>query len=205
MSHPERILGIDRTALESLHGGPLPNGFIPDIPLHRIIEQSEFRVRDSVESDPSFKQIIPYVVFRFRSSERLFFFAYARGKSGAESRLHSLLSLGLGGHVEESDFPDSIISIFGYQQALWRELSEEVNSVEPFHPSISLGLINDDSNPVGSVHLGIFHVVSLNSPTLWGAEIAIASPRFLGVELLLAMSDQFESWSKILIDSGRLK
>ena len=148
MSHPRRILGIDRADLESLYRGPLPNGFILKIPLGQIIDKSKFRVRDSAESDPSFKQIIPYVVFQFRSANRTFLFAYARGKSGAESRLHSQLSLGLGGHVEETYFSKSDISLFGYQDALRREISEEVESTEPLNPSISLGLINDDSNLV---------------------------------------------------------
>src|SRR6185312_13739907 len=64
-----------------------------------IPELAEFRPRSEVETDPSLKQIIPYVVFR--SGDAIF--CYTRGKSQGEARLHRLRSLGVGGHVAEAD------------------------------------------------------------------------------------------------------
>src|SRR4051795_7977285 len=107
-----------------------------------------FRPRSEVEDDPTLKQIIPYVVFRSGGSV----FCYTRGGSGGEARLRRLLSLGVGGHVAEAD-ADGRVTLDAYELALRRELDEEVEISSP--GSIRrVGLINDDSTPVGRVHLG---------------------------------------------------
>src|SRR6266478_3052686 len=54
---------------------------------------TSFRPRDQMENDPSFKQLIPYCLFRFKNQ----LFHYKRGKLQGEGRLHSKRSIGVAG------------------------------------------------------------------------------------------------------------
>ena len=58
-----------------------------------------YRRRDQVEEDPSFKQLIPYCIFRFKNVV----FHYTRSKLQGEKRLHSKRSIGIGGHISSID------------------------------------------------------------------------------------------------------
>src|SRR5947209_20582806 len=74
-------------------------GFSPraDYYLPRILEPRHlsYRLRSEVETDPAFKQIIPYVVLRWNDQA----FHYTRGKRATEVRLQALRSIGVGGHI----------------------------------------------------------------------------------------------------------
>src|ERR1700722_20164233 len=85
-----------------------------------VPELMQYRPRSEIEEDPGFKQIIPYVIFR--SGEAVF--CYTRGKSQGEARLHRLRSLGVGGHVDETD-ADGRPTLDAYEMALRREIDEE--------------------------------------------------------------------------------
>lgn len=152
-----------------------------------------FRARREVEDDPGFKQIIPYVIFR--SGDAVF--TYRRGKQQGESRLHSLRSLGVGGHVAEAD-ADGQSTPDAYELALRRELDEEV-SLGSEGTLRRVGLINDDGNPVGAVHLGVVHVYELDRPSVKPREEGLADPEFLDVLELRRYWDEFETWSQICI------
>ncbi len=154
-----------------------------------------FRPRSEVEDDPSFKQIIPYVVFRSGGSV----FTYTRGQGGGESRLRRLRSIGVGGHVAEAD-ADGRGTVEAYEMALLRELAEEVDIGSPGRIR-RVGLINDDSNPVGRVHLGVVHHYDLDRPEVTPREDALADPKFLPIAGLAALRDRFETWSQICIDA----
>jgi predicted NUDIX family phosphoesterase len=156
---------------------------------------SEFRARRDVEDDPSFKQIIPYVVFR--SGDLVF--VYTRGGSGGESRLRKLRSLGVGGHVAEED-ADGRATPDAYEIALRRELDEEVRIDSPGRLS-RIGLINDDTTPVGRVHLGVVHLYDLDRPAVTPLEDALADSSFLPAADLPALASEFEGWSQICIDA----
>ncbi len=159
----------------------------PDIPT--------FRPRSEVEDDRDFKQIIPYVVFR--SGDQVF--SYARGKAGTEARLRKLRSIGVGGHVAEQD-AEGRATRDAYEVALRRELAEEVAIMTPGRLS-TVGLINDDSNPVGQVHLGVVHLYELDRPEVTPLEDALADPYFLPIPDLIVRRDEFETWSRIVIDA----
>jgi predicted NUDIX family phosphoesterase len=152
-----------------------------------------FRARRDVEDDPGLKQIIPYVIFR--SGDLVF--TYRRGKQQGESRLHSLRSLGVGGHVAEAD-ADGQSTLDAYELALRRELDEEVE-IGSEGVLRRVGLINDDSNPVGAVHLGVVHVYELESPSVRPREEGLADPEFVEVLELGRHWDEFETWSQICI------
>jgi len=156
---------------------------------------ARFLPRSEVEDDPSYKQIIPYVIFRAGDAV----FTYARGHSGGESRLRRLRSLGVGGHVAEAD-ADGRGTLEAYEQALRRELDEEVDVRSP-GAIRRVGLINDDASPVGRVHLGVVHLFDLDRPEVAPREDALADPEFVDVAGLAARRDEFETWSRFCIDA----
>lgn len=153
-----------------------------------------YRARGEVEDDPSLKQIIPYVAFR--SGELIF--CYTRGKSQGEARLHRLRSLGVGGHVAEEDAAGRA-TVEAYEEALRRELDEEVE-VRAAGRLTRVGLINDDSTAVGSVHLGVAYVYELERPEVAPREAGLAEARFLRLSEVDALRSEFETWSQIFLD-----
>lgn len=156
---------------------------------------AKFVRRGDCETDPSLKQIIPYVVFW--SGSRVF--AYTRGKSQGESRLHSLRSLGVGGHVAEEDAAGGCTAE-AYEMALQRELDEEVKVSVPGKMLLS-GLINDDSTPVGKVHLGVVHSYHLEAPVVHPREEGLAEAGFITFTKARELKAEFETWSQIVLDN----
>jgi predicted NUDIX family phosphoesterase len=165
--------------------------------LHELLtpEFACYKARSDVEDDPGFKQIIPYVVFQ--SSGKVF--CYTRGSSGGEARLRRRRSLGIGGHVAEDD-AEGRGTLDAYEMALARELAEEVNVASPGVMS-RVGLINDDSTPVGQVHLGVVHLFELERPEVSPREDGISEPGFIPRASLRDDWDLFETWSQICIDA----
>jgi predicted NUDIX family phosphoesterase len=155
----------------------------------------QFRPRAEVEDDPSFKQIIPYVIFCSGSSV----FCYTRGQSQGEARLHRLRSLGVGGHVDEPD-ADGRPTLEAYEMALRREIDEEVDIQSPGQIH-RIGLINDDATPVGQVHLGVVHLYTLERPALTPREDGLANPGFLPLGDLAGLRPEFETWSQFCIEA----
>lgn len=153
--------------------------------------QFSFRPRSEVETDPSFKQLIPYVVLR--SSEQLFH--YRRGGSGTETRLSALRSIGIGGHISEEDGAGEGDP---YRNGMLRELAEEIEIGCPYQERL-LGFINDDRTPVGSVHLGVVHLFDLEQPAAEAREEAIAQAGFAPLTELIAQSGEFETWSQFVL------
>ncbi|MDX8369171.1 hypothetical protein [Bacillus velezensis] len=121
------------------------------------IEAHFFEIRrGDAEEDPRFKQPIPYVVIR-RDDE---VFVYERLAGGGESRLHNKLSLGFGGHMNPMEGAASFLEVL--KQNTDRELAEELYIREEDKQNIvTLGLINDDENDVGKVHIGILSALQL--------------------------------------------
>lgn len=156
---------------------------------------AEFRPRPEMETDPRFKQIIPYVVFRCGGSV----FCYTRGGSQNETRLHRLRSLGVGGHVDEAD-ADGRATLDAYETALRRELDEEVAIGSPGRLH-RLGLINDDATPVGQVHLGVVHIFELERPEVQPLEAGLADPEFVPLVDVRRQRERFETWSQICMDA----
>jgi predicted NUDIX family phosphoesterase len=160
-----------------------------------VPELMQYRPRSEVETDPSYKQIIPYVVFRCADA----IFCYTRGKSQGEARLHRLRSLGVGGHVSEEDAQGGK-SLDAYESAMRRELDEEVEVTSPGRMS-RVGLINDDSTPVGQVHLGVVHLFDLERPLVKAREEGLAEAGFVPLATVATIRHEFETWSQICIAS----
>lgn len=158
-------------------------------------ENNFFSPRSSAENDPSLKQIIPYAVFRFGGR----ILHYTRGSSSGEKRLVAKGSIGIGGHINDTD--ESLFSFdeSTYHAAVRREISEELRLGGGFREK-AVALINDDSTEVGSVHLGVVHFVDLESDDVQAGEKAIAELGFATAAELLARRESLETWSQIVLD-----
>jgi predicted NUDIX family phosphoesterase len=151
----------------------------------------QFRPRAEVETDPGFKQLIPYVVLK--CGDQLFH--YRRGASGTEARLRALRSVGIGGHISEEDAAGGTDP---YLTGMHREVREEVWIESSWEESL-LGFINDDRTPVGSVHLGVVHLFELARPDARSRENALAEDGFAPLAELSARADEFETWSQFVL------
>jgi predicted NUDIX family phosphoesterase len=160
-------------------------------------EHTSFLPRHVAEQDPSYKQLIPYVILRHLDSQgRDLVFQYTRGKGQGEGRLHSKRSIGIGGHISADDVTEQ--SVHPYEDGLRRELEEEV-IIESEYTSRRVGLINDDQTEVGRVHLGIVHLYDLQRPAVSPREADIVDSGFQPAEELLADLTGFETWSQICL------
>jgi predicted NUDIX family phosphoesterase len=156
-----------------------------------------YRPRREMEQDPSFKQLIPYVLFRHideLGQESLF--QYTRGAGQGEKRLHAKRSVGIGGHISSTD--SEAASGDTYREGMLRELSEEV-SIDSIYSEQCLGLINDDETEVGRVHLGVVHIYDMERPAVASRETDILESGFRPIRELLENLDGFETWSKICL------
>ena len=156
-------------------------------------DQFSFRPRSEVETDPTFKQLIPYVVLK--CGEQVFH--YRRGSSGTETRLRALRSIGIGGHISEAD---AMGGVDPYRTGMLREVTEEV-TIDCHYTERLLGVINDDRTLVGSVHLGIVHLFELSAPIVASREDALAEAGFASLADVWNQRDEMETWSQFVLQS----
>jgi predicted NUDIX family phosphoesterase len=201
MSFPdEQVLVVPRSLFD--RAGAF-QGFCDDtaayLPILLDPANTAWRPRASVEEDPSFKQLIPYCVLAWRDDAGVrHFFAYTRGGGQSEARLRAKRSLGIGGHISSTDGEHGDDT--SYEAGMRRELAEEI-AIGGAWSSRCLGLINDDSNPVGSVHLGIVHLLELEQPEVTARESELMECGFAPLAALVADRDRFETWSQITLDA----
>jgi predicted NUDIX family phosphoesterase len=193
----EQVLVVPRALLEEIghFEGIRTEGM--DEAVARLLDPANhfFMDRAAAEEDPSHKQLIPYCVFR--CGDRILH--YTRGKSGGESRLHAKISVGVGGHVNPVDTGGGKTGPAAYHAAVTREIEEELALPEA-HEHRIIALLNDDSNPVGRVHLGIVHLVDLKSAAVRAREDALADLGFSRLaELDGARFEELETWSRFCV------
>jgi predicted NUDIX family phosphoesterase len=158
-----------------------------------------YRPRGEMERDPSFKQLIPYVLFRHSGADGVVrLFQYTRGGGMGEARLHAKRSVGVGGHISAEDVGQRASLHDVYREGMQRELAEEVVIKSPYREQV-VGLINDDDTPVGQVHLGVVHLCDLERPAVEPREDDVLDAGFRPVGEILAELDRFESWSEIVV------
>lgn len=202
----EEVLVVPRAVLEELG---IFQGFCgePGRYLAALLDptRTSWRTRGTVEEDPSFKQLIPYCLLRWHDADgEPRYFAYTRGGGQQETRLRAKRSLGIGGHISSIDGEHG--DDLSYASGMQRELEEEVSIGGGFH-SCCVGLINDDATPVGSVHLGIVHLLDLERPDVASREADLVDGMFQTLAELQADREQFETWSQIVLEAvaeGRL-
>lgn len=158
-----------------------------------------YRPRGAMENDPGFKQLIPYVLFRWTDpSGTPHLFQYTRGGGQGEARLRAKRSVGVGGHISTVDAAAATNHHDVYREGMQRELAEEVQVATDYAERL-VGLINDDETPVGTVHLGMVHIFDVETPEVQPREDDILDAGFRPVSDILADLDGFESWSQIVV------
>jgi predicted NUDIX family phosphoesterase len=163
-------------------------------------EWMSYRPRNEMERDPSFKQLIPYVLFRHQAAaDAPLLFSYRRGSGQGEARLRRKRSVGIGGHISAEDARQGCVAEV-YREGLRRELAEEV-LIETEYAECCVGVINDDETEVGRVHLGIVHIFDVAAPAVRARESDIVEGQFQAISNLLGERDQFETWSQICLEA----
>ena len=190
VTHDEQILVVKRATL-------FPNNTAwqglkqidPAQYLTLIDTEKEFLPRSLMEVDPTYKQIIPYLVFTHNNR----YFLMQRQAKSSEQRLKNKYSLGIGGHIRQEDMTSS--NIIAWAQ---REFEEEVSyqgsyKVEP------LGIINDDSNAVGQVHLGLVLVLHGTTENI-SVKSELKSGELLSLEQCKNYYKDCEPWTQMVLD-----
>ena len=165
------------------------------LPAFLARENNFFTPRGPAETNPDLKQIIPYVLLVH--GERVFH--YVRGKKAGEQRLVAKGSLGIGGHMNDGDEGLFALDREAYNVAVQREVAEEV-FIETKFTNHVVALLNDDSNEVGKVHLGVVHIFRLESDAARKRESMITESGFLTIPELRARRDTLETWSQLCLD-----
>lgn len=188
---PEHILVVKRDTL--LNGTPAWHGLKKiDIDQYLLLIQThkEFHPRPEMELDQNYKQIIPYMVFKH--GER--YFLMQRSGKASETRLQSKYTFGIGGHVRAEDLQEGS-TLFDWAR---REFHEEV-SYNGNLTITSLGMLNDDSNDVGKVHIGLVLLLEGDSDHITVKE-ELQGGELLTLEECTAYADHMETWSRFIFD-----
>lgn len=167
----------------------------PDLDALLNPEFMEFRPRSTVEEDPTFKQLIPYAILQAEVEGVKKVFQYTRGKGQGEKRLHAKLSIGIGGHISREDADNDDL----YRSGMLRELTEET-IIEAAYDEQLVGFIYDDTSPVGRVHLGVVHLLKLNSPAARAREADLVDSGFEAIDVMKNNIDRFEVWSQLCLN-----
>lgn len=196
--HEEEVLVVERRVVEQA-GMFQGLSFDIDRYLPRLLAPGvpRFMLRSAAETNPSFKQLIPYVIMTFEGDV----LCYVRGSTAGEKRLVGKRSIGIGGHINDPDAmplfePDFFKT---YQCAVEREVREEI-LIDGRHQDRVVGLLNDDSTEVGTVHLGIVHHWTLESAGVRKQEKMMAQLEFVPPQKLRADRNSLETWSQLCLD-----
>ena len=200
--HPEKVMGVDRDVLFGWNQERSFQGFMSkkDADLFPYFTaQSQFRLRKTTspmqslpaEDDESFKQLIPYCVFRYRDS----FYVMKRLPGADEKELHDKYTLGIGGHVN----PDDLIN--GTDQAVetcaLREFHEEVSYSGSFDMTL-LGYINLEDSPVNRRHMGVVYLILGDNPNIEIKETNQLQGTLMTLDEIDAIADKLEGWSDVV-------
>ena len=152
-----------------------------------VARDGRFQPRTAMEVDRSWKQVIPYLVLR--DDQR--YFLMRRTRAGGDARLHDRWSIGVGGHLNPGDG-----DLAGGLRREWRE---ELRA--DFEPEFRLvGLLNDDSTDVGSVHIGAVYVADAGGLPVAIRETDKLSGSFAEPAEVTVVMDQLETWSALVFE-----
>ena len=189
----ERVLVLPRTDVPGgtdFHGIRILDPTALDLLQAAVAAHGRYLDRPVAEEDPSHKQLIPYVVVR----DGQCVFLMHRTDAGGDPRLHGKASIGVGGHLNPVDEGEDAL-----MAGLKREWSEELDV--DWEPEFRLvGLLNDDTNPVGSVHLGVVFEVDAAGRRVDVREHDKLVGAFADPDRLAASWDRLETWSLLVAD-----
>lgn len=198
----EEVLGVPREIMTTLLDESIATEGMtafwitkhPEVITKFLVEAAGFKKRNDAESDVMFKQLIPYCLIVYSGIDGDLILGYSRGKASGESRLHAKRSIGVGGHINPDDIGDDT-----WKAAVYRELKEEIGldpkNIQDF---FTLGFVNDEENDVGKVHLGVVHVIVVNTVELPEVEEALVDVEwdtYRGIE----MEGNLETWTQFIL------
>jgi predicted NUDIX family phosphoesterase len=173
--------GCDFTGIRAAEGNAL------EALRDAVVAHGGYLDRPVAEANPAFKQLIPYVVLRSRD----LVFLMERSAGGGDVRLHGKASIGVGGHLNPVDGDADPLAA-----GLRREWGEEL--VADWEPHFHLvGFLNDDTNPVGSVHLGVVFEVEAGGRPVAVREHEKLTGRWADRAALVAAGERLETWSRL--------
>jgi len=189
----ERVLVVKADWIHSIQP---QRGFITDIHgdfFTKLPGEVIFMDRPDAEADPSYRQVIPYVLVCHNGR----YLTVTRHKTQGESRLHDKMSFGIGGHINPVDDDEG----FFLDAAMKRELSEELATDDPpgWDDLTPLGLICDDTDEVSRVHLGIVFRWDVAEPVNI-RETDKMHGEYLAPAEIGACHDRLENWSRLVYD-----
>lgn len=193
--HAEKVLVVRRADMfeNGVWHGLKTDNLTPYLNL--ISKRHEFLPRGKVEDDARWQQIIPYLIFEADGKV----FLMQRRKSHTDKRLADKYSIGIGGHINEGDVRE-IKGNKGSMIIEWakREFEEEID-YDGNYRSEFLGLINDDSNDVGLVHVGLVIKLTGDSDKI-SVRDEHKSGKLVPISSLARYTNHMETWSKIIYD-----
>jgi len=178
-----------------------------------IVQNGLFRKRNELEEDPSFKQIIPYAVISNKEPEprswgdklcgvrqSQSFYLFKRTSGQTEKRLHNLFSLGVGGRMNPGNSKEHEEQYFNDE--LKRELFEEVRLLNGcvIEDIEFIGFINDDTIPVGRVHIGLLYNIHVSNKLVVINETDKMTADWINKADLAEFYEGMETWTKIAYD-----
>lgn len=201
---------------ENLYKNIIPtNGFIhPEDPIsENFYNHSFLELIDREEADKNieYKQLIPYISFVDDVNKKVYTFQRSSSSSYKEEKLRGKYSVGIGGHIDEEDVSYNDNGIIDLEKTLLNNIQREVNEeIELKFSStenrfqakpVMLGFINDDSNTVGKMHLGISYIVFTNMDII-KKDSEILNGEWVSVDcidnLMKSTLFEFETWSKFI-------
>lgn len=196
----ERIIVVPRNVLfdeeNNQFNGFLANDSTKGQEIFDTLSQYEVKRRGDMEEDPNYKQLISYCLLENENNQLL---VYERLSGGGEDRLHGQSSIGVGGHMNDIVGADTINEVL--RTNAQRELEEEVGLAPEESQNLQyIGFINDDTNEVGEVHLGVVFKIKVNSN-----DVEVQETDTLKIKWVEQGSidnyDDFETWSSLILEA----
>lgn len=190
---PRKILFNDE---KNKFNGFLDKNTVKGQEIFDTLSKFEVKRRGDMEEDPAYKQLISYCILENENDELL---VYERLSGGGESRLHGQSSIGVGGHMNDVKSAESINEVLRVNAQ--RELEEEVGLSESKSQNLAyIGFINDDTNEVGEVHLGVVFKIHVNSNDVEAMETDTLRIKWVD-QSKIEDYDEFETWSALILQA----
>lgn len=194
----EQIIVVSREILfdneKNAFNGFLSKNDVQGEEIFNTFKNYEVKRRGDMEEDPSYKQLISYCLLENENDEIL---VYQRLSGGGEERLHGQSSVGVGGHMNNVVGADSINEVLRVNAQ--RELNEEVGLSEDRSQNMEyIGFINDDTNAVGKVHIGVVFKIKVKSSDVEVRETDTLKINWISQDEINDLN-HFESWSALIL------
>ncbi len=161
--------------------------------LNLIRNNFQFRPRIEIEEDPSWQQIVPYILFNFNDE----YFLYQYLKKSKEERLKKDYHLGVGGHINPIDLkPGEDI----LETGAFREWDEEVEYKGNLLEKKFIGILNDERREVEAVHLGLIYLFKGDSPEISVKEKEVLKGELVKLKYLGKYLEGITNWAQIIYE-----